>query len=69
MVQIGDLVKINNEWVRHNPWMRNTIFDGDGSTFGLVIANDNFGLAYFYVLIQGSGQTERVASHRLTKIK
>ena len=36
-MKIGDLVRIVNEWVAHNPWMQGTIIEEETALVGLVI--------------------------------
>ena len=44
-MQVGDLVVIKGEWVKHNAWMVDTFLDdGDKETYGVISAIHWMGL-------------------------
>ena len=49
-MNVGDLVRIANEWVVHNPWMKE-MFEDEATQVGLIVKN--FPSHHCIVLIGG----------------
>ena len=60
-MQIGDLVRIINEWTSHNPWM---ILPEDKIKIGLVVGSEQ-GHTREFVKVLSEGQTLTLHPRRL----
>ena len=60
-MQIGDLVRIINEWTSHNPWM---ILPEDKIKIGLVIGSEPTPTGE-YIKVLSEGETLVLCSRRL----
>jgi hypothetical protein len=36
-MKVGDLVRMKDDWVRHNPWMKGTELDNTPERFGVIV--------------------------------
>ena len=52
-MKAGDLVRIVNEWVAHNPWMKGTLIEEETVQIGLVVNAPETGGWVVKVLIGG----------------
>jgi len=61
-MQIGDLVKVVNEWTGHNPWM---VFPDDPEVFGLITYLDkSFAGVLVCTVLLFSGEEVVVSANR-----
>ena len=52
-MKAGDLVRIVNEWVVHNPWMKGTVIEEETAQVGLIVTAPEVGNLVVKVLIGG----------------
>lgn len=52
-MKAGDLVRIVNEWVAHNPWMKGTLVTEETPQIGLIVDTPEVGNLVVKVLIGG----------------
>ena len=64
-MQVGDLIKIKEEWARRNPWVRGTLIDETPKTLGLIVSVRSCGSHNLYKIEWLDGRSSEVLGKKL----